>query len=223
MACSTSNSSHNIDKYFETANRPLVVPGNSDTPEMIAKRLELSNNIKSYAHNLCSTIIMSYENIPIPDDCIFFGKTTNIHPMPCNNDLLRFALHPATSGSIIVDPPYKEALFAKQWIARAHNDIMDRYIFIVLSYIYFHRRYLISLSKLCLSFVFQFSTWIVHDHPRRVHIRGLNIRKCMIGSHAMEHELCSLLFRRLSQMHGATNNDASYMRWSKLIKPDFAV
>ncbi|KAF7019504.1 hypothetical protein CFC21_032671 [Triticum aestivum] len=64
--------------------------------------------------------------------------------------------------------------------------------------------------------------WIMHPKPRLILLDGIEIQQQLSGKEQLSHEMCAVIFRRLSQMDKTYSKDTLTMFWRKFLEPDFA-
>lgn len=65
--------------------------------------------------------------------------------------------------------------------------------------------------------------WIIHEIPRYINIPGVVIRKQLVGTHPIDHELCSAIIRRINQIGMDEARKHGSHPWSCGLEPDFAI
>ncbi|XP_020155707.1 uncharacterized protein [Aegilops tauschii subsp. strangulata] len=63
--------------------------------------------------------------------------------------------------------------------------------------------------------------WIMHPKPRLILLDGIEIQQQLSGKEQLSHEMCAVIFRRLSQMDKTYSKDTLTMFWRKFLEPDF--
>jgi hypothetical protein len=59
--------------------------------------------------------------------------------------------------------------------------------------------------------------------PRLVRVDDLTIRKQLVGEHALQHELGTVLLRRWAQMDKESNSECPYVSFKHVMQLDFSV